>query len=237
MLRVYIGYDRAEHEAYEVAKFSLLRHASIPVDVIPLARDRLQAQGILTRPTDTRGGIYDIHSNAPASTEFAISRFTVPLLAHSGLALFVDCDMVFCADVAELLSYADQGRAVYVVKHHHEPSTATKMGGAVQTAYNRKNWSSVMLFNCDHPANQRLNLQMLNTWPGRDLHRFGWLHDTEIGELDAGWNWLVGEQPKPPHVKIAHYTLGGPWVAGWQTKDTDELWLRERRLLDSAAFV
>jgi hypothetical protein len=236
-MRVYIGYDPTEHEAYEIARFSLLRHASIPVDVIPLTRERLQAQGILTRPTDMRGGIYDMHSNAPASTEFAISRFAVPLLAHSGLALFVDCDMVFCADVAELLPYAERHRAVYVVKHHHEPSTATKMGGAVQTTYSRKNWSSVMLFDCDHTANQRLNLQMLNTWPGRDLHRFGWLHDTEIGELEPGWNWLVGEQPQPEHVKIAHYTLGGPWIRGWQQQDTDELWLHERRLLDSAAFA
>jgi hypothetical protein len=94
-----------------------------------------------------------------------------------------------------------------------------------QTIYPRKNWSSVMLFNCNHPANRRLTLHDINNRPGRDLHAFYWLHDEEIGTLNPRWNWLVNEQERPLDVAIAHFTNGGPWIAGWIPAPFDDLWL------------
>ena len=189
----------------------------------------LQMSGLLTRPVDRRHGLkYDFTSSAPQATEFAVSRFFVPLLAHSGWALFVDCDVVFLADVAELEAFMDPRKAVVAVHHYHmTDGRTTKMVGHPQTQYSRKNWSSVMLFNCDHPANRRLNLSMLNSWPGRDLHAFQWLADSEIGMLPVEWNWLVNEQPRPEQPKIAHFTMGGPWLSGWAPQPYDELWNTE----------
>jgi hypothetical protein len=235
VLRVYIGFDSREAAAYDVAKASLLEHASQPVLLTSLNLQRLQAQGLSERPYRIyRGSVWDVISDAPVSTEFANTRFLVPLLSQTGWALFTDCDVLFMADVAELFALADPRYAVMCVKHTHEPEEGTKMDGCVQTSYPRKNWSSVMLFNCQHPAHQHLTLSRINNAPGRDLHRFHWLHDEEIGELPGEWNWLVGVQPKPLNPRIAHYTLGGPWLPEWKESEHDELWLDSRSRYTSA---
>ena len=228
-MKVYIGQDDAEPEAYAVAEASLRGRSTIPVDVTPLNITRLAEVGLLRRPRDTRGHRYDILSNAPASTDFAISRFLVPILAQSGWALFVDCDVIFKANIAELLALADERYALMCVQHAYSPSTGSKMDSQVQTRYPRKNWSSVMLFNCDHPANRRLSLVDVQERRGFDLHQFYWLNDAEIGALPAEWNWLVGEQPEPAFPKIAHFTLGGPFTPGWQGGEYDSLWYEEQR--------
>lgn len=228
-MKVFIGYDAAEADAYRVAEASLRGRSSIPVEVTPLDIERLAESGLLRRPRDIRGGHYDILSNAPASTDFAISRFLVPLLAQSGWALFVDCDVIFKADVAELLDLANPRFAVMCVQHDYIPRTGPKMNEQAQLRYRRKNWSSVMFFNCDHPANRRLSLVDVQERRGFDLHQFYWLNDAEIGALPAEWNWLVGEQPKPADPKIAHFTLGGPFTPGWRGGDYDSLWYEEQR--------
>ena len=232
-MRVYIGFDPREQDAYDVAVRSLRRHSPAAI-VTPLRADRLAQGGLLRRPTDTRGLIWDLPSNAPCSTEFAISRFLVPLLAQTGWVLFVDCDVVFQADVADLFALADPTKAVMVVKHPPLLAVSPKMDGQAQVVYDRKNWSSVMLWNCDHPANARLSLVDVNERPGRDLHRLYWLADSEIGELSPAWNWLVGERPQPENVGIAHFTNGGPFLPGWEGGPHDDIWRDAwRRLRDS----
>jgi lipopolysaccharide biosynthesis glycosyltransferase len=222
-MKIYIGYDTHEIPAYNTLVKSLARYSKIVPE--PLISERLQAYGLLRRSVDNRGQMYDFSSGAPCSTEFAVSRFLVPIICQSGWALFMDCDMIFMDDPQILMQYADTSKAVMVVKHNHFGTEKDKMGGMVQTSYPRKNWSSVMLFNCDHPSNKRLNLDSINNRPGRDLHAFYWLHDSEIGELPAEWNWLVNVETKPDYPKIAHYTLGGPWINGWKTQPYDEMWL------------
>jgi lipopolysaccharide biosynthesis glycosyltransferase len=225
-LKIYIGWDPNEQEAYRVAVKSLAKYSKIEPE--PLVSEKLYAAGLLTRTVDTRGQAYDLPSNAPCSTEFACSRFLVPMLCQSGWALFVDCDVVFMCDPMEMLAYADKSKAVVVVKHNHSGS-GTKMGGMVQTNYSRKNWSSVCLWNCDHPANKRLSLRDVNERPGRDLHAFYHLSDSEIGEMPAQYNWLVNVQPKPANPKVMHFTRGGPWVDGWTPQPHDDLWLEAAR--------
>lgn len=236
MLKIWMGYDPREAEAYDVAKWSFARRASKPLDIRPLRLDRLNAAGILTRPIERNGTkLWCPISQAPMATEFAISRFAVPFLQErKGWALFVDCDVIALADVCEILAEARPDYAVQVVQHAYTPREGDKMDGVPQTTYARKNWSSVVLWNLAHPAHDGLTLEMLNTLPGRDLHRFCWIDDAQIGPLKPRWNWLVGERPFPGHG-IAHYTLGGPWFPGWQPREHDDFWLDERDSLRAYA--
>lgn len=228
MKTVYIGYDPRESLAYQVAESSL-RKRTKEVNVRPIALHNPDVSSILTRPIErVNGKLWCPISQAPMSVEFAISRFCVPFIHKTGWCLFVDCDVLFLADVEELFQLADERYAVMVVKHNYRPSSATKMDGQIQTSYDRKLWSSVMLWNCDHPANQNLTLRKLNEWPGRDLHGLRWLDDDLIGELPREWNHLVGiDTPDKWPVKLAHYTLGGPWLTGIKDTFWDRLWLRE----------
>ena len=230
MLTVYIGFDKREQIAYDVCAASLLRHASKPVNVVPLRIDKLGAQGLMTRPVikTESGKMYDVLSDAMQATEFASSRFLSLLLQQEGWAIFVDCDVIFLRDVYDILLEIDTRKALYCVKHEHAPAEAIKMDGQAQTAYPRKNWSSFFAFNAGHKSNEKLKIETINTLPGRDLHRFCWLEDEEIGELGPWWNWLVNVQPMPERPAVAHFTLGGPWFEGWAGADHDDLWIEER---------
>lgn len=222
-LRVIIGYDKREPISYEKAERSLRKHASVPVHVTKLDIVRLAEHGLLRRPTDRRGVIYDLPSNAPASTDFAISRFLTPHLLHEGWGLFVDSDVIFMADVAELFALADPKFAVMVVKRSMPSSADSKMDGQAQMAYPRKNWSSLVLWQADHHANKRLSLIDVQERRGFDLHQFFWLHDSEIGELPAEWNVLVGVDPIPDKPKLLHWTLGTPELAD-KPVSLDHIW-------------
>jgi lipopolysaccharide biosynthesis glycosyltransferase len=169
------------------------------------------------RPTTMlpNGQLFDEISDAPMSTAHAIARFHVPRLCeYSGWALFTDSDVIFREDIANLFALADPQYAVMCVQHPPLLKQGNKKDGHIQQAYPRKNWSSVMLFNCGHSSNQALTLDVLNAWPGRDLHAFRWLQDHEIGALPARFNWLVGVSAPDPNPAIAHFTLGTPDVSG-----------------------
>lgn len=221
-MRIYIGHDATQQRAFDVARKSA---ESFGHEVIPLYADRLRASGLLTRPMDTRGGRWDLVSGAPQSTDFALTRFFVPLLAHSGIALYVDSDVVFFRDPEVLVPYSVDA-PVSVVKHAIFHLVERKMDSQTQKAYPRKWWSSVMLFNCDHQAHKRLTLDALNGWHRDDLHSLSWLADDEIGPLPAAANWLVGIQGKPPEGPIiGHWTLGVPAMEGHEHDEHAELWL------------
>lgn len=218
-LRVFVGWDRREPEAYEVARYSLVRQASIPVEVQPIKLDELRARGLYWRETDPL-----------AATDFTYSRFLTPCLAgYAGWALFCDCDFLWLADVAGLLALADKKNALHCVQHDYRPTETTKMDGAVQTIYPRKNWSSLMLFNCDHPAVKTLTPEVVNSATGAYLHRLQWARDDEIGSLPVDWNWLEGWNTKPDSgiPKAIHFTRGGPWFDQWRNVDYADLWLAE----------
>ncbi len=229
-LRVFIGFDEREADAAHVARKTLREVTNGEIEPEFLCLPKLHDQGLLTRPTDHRGGRdYDMHSNAPASTRFAISRFLTPILCQQGFALFVDADVVFHEDPRQMLREIQSKHAVSVVKHAPVATAAVKMGDQTQLSYERKLWSSVMLFNCDHIANRRLSLRDVNERPGRDLHRLYWLNDHEIGDLHPRWNWLVNVNPDPPVDEIdlygiAHFTLGGPFTPGWTGAKHDDIW-------------
>lgn len=230
--RVYMGWDEREELAYRTALQSIWSHGQI-VQVMPLELERLLRTNVTRRrlKRTPSGRHWDHASGAPCSTEFANTRFLVPRLAQHGWAIFCDCDVVWLGSPGELLELADDRYAVMCVKHQDLAGRGLKMDGQAQLPYARKNWSSVILWNCDHPGHVRLTDDLVESAPGRDLHRFCWLSDSEIGELPAAWNWLVGVQPMPPDPKLAHFTLGGPWLPGWETAEHDHIWLSARQAL------
>jgi hypothetical protein len=218
--RIFIGWDRREPVAYDVAKFSLERRASVPVAVTAIKLDELRTRGLYRRNQDPL-----------ASTEFTYSRFLTPALAgYEGWALFCDCDFLWLGDVAGLLEYTKVPKAVYCVQHDYRPKETVKMDGAIQTVYPRKNWSSLMLFNCAHPAVRKLTPDLVNRESGAYLHRMQWVADSDIGALPVEWNWLEGWNEKPAQgtPKAVHFTRGGPWFENWKNVDYGELWLAEQ---------
>lgn len=202
-LKVFVGYDAREAEMYD-ACIESIRQFNKKVKITPLVQDELRGAGLYWRPKDEL-----------ASTAFSNTRFLVPYLSgFEGWSLFMDCDMILNADIEELMEYADDSQAVAVVKHDYIPKKAVKMDGCLQKALPRKNWSSVMLFNCGHRSTATLSPDYVNTVNAGILHRFEWCHDVEIGELPLTWNWLEGEydepdfQPKNIHYTNGHFMLG-----------------------------
>ncbi len=211
-MKIYMGYDSREQDAYDVAE------RSTGTKVLPLIQSDLRAQGMYSRPVDDM-----------ASTEFSFTRFLVPHLnGYEGWALFVDCDVLFLESPRELFNLADDKYAVQCVKHDYVPASKTKMDGKVQHLYPRKNWSSVMLFNCAHLSNRVLTPELVNSATGSFLHQMKWLKDEEIGELPKEWNWLVGwyREPEDGHPKLLHYTEGGPWFKGYENCEYSDVWYK-----------
>lgn len=231
-LSIFIGYDEREHEAYEVCRASLLRHASMPLHIVKLDQAPLRRAGWYRREWRANGvDRVDLGDLKPFSTDFAFTRFLVPALSlYQGWALFCDCDFLFTADIAEIFALADERFAVMCVKHAHDrPIEQTKMGGITQSAYIRKNWSSLTLWNCAHSSNACLTGYIVNEWAGQFFHAFQWLRDEEIGMLPVRWNWLAGVSPDlgitPSGI---HYTLGVPTVPGCENGPMADLWRASR---------
>jgi len=217
-MKVFVGYDPREDIAYQVCKHSILTKQP-EADVRPLVQKELRDAGWYKRPVDKL-----------ASTEFTFTRFLVPELANfKGWAMFMDCDMILTTDIKELFDQADDKYAVMCVQHDYTPKEGIKMDGQKQTIYPRKNWSSVVLFNCAHPSNARLTQDMVNDTElnGAYFHRFSWLKDEEIGELDHTWNYLVGVYDDIETPKLIHYTEGGPWFENYRNCEFSLRWKEE----------
>jgi len=224
----FIGYDSKEDIAYRVCKKTLLRNATISINVTSLKLYELIAKNFYKRVVDPL-----------ASTEFTYSRFLVPhLMNFSGWAVFCDCDFIFLEDVEKLFKNLSDEKAVYCVKHDYTPKEKHKMDGQQQTIYPRKNWSSFIVFNCSHPSNKTLNIDTVNKESGSFLHQFKWLKDSEIGDLDERWNWLEGwtSQHNASKPYAVHYTRGGPWFDEWQDVEFAKEWLLERDLYLNQKF-
>lgn len=208
MKKIFIGYDRREVPAYNACIKSIKDNSNEEINIIQLNTGELRKSNIYTRDKDPL-----------SSTEFTFSRFLVPYLSnYTGWALFCDCDFIFLDDIQSLLSLADDRYAVMCVQHDYSPTSKIKMDGKIQHLYPRKNWSSLVLWNCSHPSNKMLTPSVINTQTGQYLHRFSWLADDEIGSIPLQWNWLVGwyQEPRDGSPKALHFTEGGPWFEGFE---------------------
>lgn len=235
-LPIFVGFDDArEPEAFDVCRASLMRHASVPLHIVKLAQAPLRRAGWYRREwRHVEGQRVDLGDLKPFSTDFAFTRFLVPALSlYDGWALFCDGDFLFTDDVAKLFALADDRYAVMCVKHDHDPAETSKMGGIVQSRYRRKNWSSLVLWNCGHPSNGGLTGYMVNEFAGQWLHAFNWLRDEEIGDLPLEWNWLSGVSAPIAKVPAGiHFTLGVPSMPGCNNSPHAGLWLAERGMME-----
>lgn len=221
MIRLFIGYDTREPVAWHAMVQSIIDHTSTPVSITPLALGQLGRR--LTRPRDPK-----------QSTDFAFSRFLVPQLCDfEGWALFMDCDMLVLDDLAALWALRDERYAVQVVQHDHRPPEDTKFLGQRQTRYEKKNWSSVMLFN--NARCRMLDRDYVNCASGLELHQFKWLDDDSlIGALPSRWNHLVGYDAPRDDVAVLHYTTGGPWFDTYREVEYASLWRAYRARAEHA---
>lgn len=218
MIQVFIGYDAKESVAYHVLSHSILRHASQPVSITPLVKQHLK-------------NFYVRDRSAIESTDFSFTRFLVPYLSgYSGWSIFMDCDMLMTTDIAELWALRDERYAVMCVKHEYVTRDEVKFLGATQTKYEKKNWSSVMMFNNALCAS--LTPEVVATESGLFLHQFKWLaSDDQIGALPSEWNYLVGEMTSSAIPKLIHYTLGGPYFNSYRQCEYAELWFVEQTFM------
>ena len=218
MIRIFIGYDKDEIAAYHVLANSIIRQASEPVSIIPVAPHLVP----LTRPHD-----------AKQSNTFAFSRFLVPYLSKfDGWSIWMDADVILRGDIADLWALRDPDKAVQVVKKDFWPDDGTKFLGRPQSAYpelpdgtNRKLWSAMMLMNCSRC--KELTPDYVNNASGLSLHQFKFLNDYDIGGLPAEWQHVVGVDEYNEDAKLVHWSLGGPWFPGYENVEFASDWRAE----------
>ena len=215
---VFVGYDPREAIAYHTCVNSIIRHASQPVAIIPIALNLFQDY----KETHTDG-----------SNHFIYTRFLVPhLMGFKGWAIFIDGDMIIRGDIVELWNLRELDKDVMVVKHDYQTCMPVKYLGAKNEDYPRKNWSSVILWNCNSFPNRQLTPEFVQTSSGSFLHRFSWLDDDRIGDLPPEWNWLPDEYGPNLNAKLLHYTLGTPCFQEFADTPKGNEWHRERILTE-----
>ena len=215
---IFVGYDPREAVAYHTCVNSIIRHASQPVAIVPLALN------LLTDYSET---------HTDGSNHFIYSRFLVPyLMNYTGHAIFIDGDMIVRSDIVELWNMRDLSKDVQVVKHNYKTRMTEKYLGSRNEDYPRKNWSSVILWNCQNYPNRVLTPKFIQKSTGAELHRFTWLKDERIGELPIEWNWLPDEFGANPNAKLLHYTLGTPCFVEFHDTPQGEEWHQEHALAD-----
>ena len=218
MIPIFIGYDPKEAIAFHVCVNSIIRHASEPVTIHPLCLNLLQDY---------------VETHHDGSNQFIYSRFLVPhLMGFNGWAIYIDGDMVLRDDIVKLWNLREYNKDVMVVKHDYVTRQRFKYMGAKNPDYPRKNWSSVILWNCGAFPNRKLKPTFVQQQEGSYLHRFSWLQDQRIGELPIEWNWLPDELGPNPHAKLLHYTLGTPCFREYKDSPQAEVWHDERALTE-----
>ncbi len=205
-----VGFDQREAIAYHVFCQTILERSSLPVRFLPLARQTLV--GYEDRFQD-------------GSNMFTYTRFLCPyLMGFKGWAIFADGDMVCLDDIAKLWALRDSTKAIQVVKHDYITKASKKYLGNKNENYPRKNWSSMMLWNCEHPDNRCLTPEFIQIKDGAYLHRFEWLEDEKIGDLPKEWNWLAIEYESKNDVQLIHYTLGTPCFNDYRNSEMSGHW-------------
>jgi hypothetical protein len=220
MIQIFMGYDPIEASTYHVCSNSIVRKSTRPVSIAPLALNLMEHY----REAHTDG-----------SNQFIYSRFLVPsLMEYKGWALFMDGDMVLRDDISKLWDLRDERYAAMVVKHDYRTKSNVKYFGSRNEDYPRKNWSSLILWNCGHPLNRTLTPEFIQRSSGAVLHRFSWIPDEAIGELPVEWNWLPDEFGANQEARLIHFTLGTPCFHDYADAPMAAEWHRERIYMDFA---
>ena len=203
-MRVYIGYDSTNYGqeiAYRICRRSIENHNS-DVEISPIKLKDAQGISGFNREVDSK-----------QSTEFTYTRFLTPFLSrYTGYSLFCDSDFLWRCDVTETLDFISPWNPVSCVQHEYaECPSKTKMDGLKQEWYPKKNWSSLMLFNCDHRDCKSLTPSVVSNQSPKYLHRMEWAEDESVGAIPWDYNYLVGYYSFTEKPRALHFTDGGPW--------------------------
>jgi lipopolysaccharide biosynthesis glycosyltransferase len=210
LIPIVVGFDQRESVAYHVFCQSVIDKSTMPVFFLPLAENTL---------VDYK------ETHLDGSNKFIYSRFLTPHLNNfKGWAIFADGDMVCQRDISHLWKLRDESKAVVVVKHDYKTKKAIKYLGNKNEDYPRKNWSSLILWNCAHSKNKILSPEFIQKQNGAFLHRFQWLSDDLIGEISPEWNWLAIEYPENKNANLIHYTLGTPCFKEYRNTSMADIW-------------
>ena len=211
-INIVVGFDQREAIAYHTFTQSIIEKSSVPIFFTPLAVNTLK-------------GYRETHNDR--SNDFIYSRFLTPYLNNfHGWAIFADGDMICQSDIKELWDLRDESKALHVVKHDYVTKVSRKYLGNINENYPRKNWSSLILWNCGHPKHKILTPDFIAHQTGQFLHRFSWLDNNDIGDLPKEWNWLAIEYPQNNSAKIIHYTLGTPCFKDYRNTDMADIWFK-----------
>lgn len=206
MLKLFVGLDPKELVGFHVFVQSVLsRTDPNQVEIIPICR--------------TKGS---------ASNTFNMHWPEIPRrCGFRGRAVFVDgSDMLCRADILELPDLLERGCDVAVVQHCYSTKYPTKFLGQSNEDYPRKNWMSVVVFECGNSVWRTLE-EKAKGKPASYLHRLEFLPDDRIGDLPRTWNHLVGEYPYDTEAKIAHFTIGLPCWPAYKHWDYADEWRQE----------
>lgn len=160
------------------------------------------------------------------STEFTYSRFLIPYLSnYEGMSIFCDDDFIFTDNILNILYFISADHAVACVKHDFSKKSDTKFNNQKDVWYDKKLWSSLMVFNNSHPDCKKLTLDKVLTESGQYLHQFEWTEEEKIAEIPKKWNWCEGydDMSKIHQAKGMHWTRGGPWIPDMDCSDIQGL--------------
>ena len=130
-VRVFVGVDRSQLLAVSVLEYSINRHTSAKVEVVPMLDLPVPV------PKDPRN---------TQRTGFSFSRFCIPELAnYKGRAIYMDADMMVFKDILDLWNIPFDGAKIIVQKEVKFAEETTKKAGAPKK---RKKQCAVMLLDC-----------------------------------------------------------------------------------------
>ena len=207
---IIVGFDQRESVAYHTFAQSVIENSTIPVRFLPLSMSSLS-------------NYKEVHKDG--SNDFIYSRFLVPYMMNfKGWAIYADGDMVCLEDIKKLWDLRSNKYAVQVVKHDYKTKITEKYWGNKNENYPRKNWSSLILWNCEHKSHKVLTPDFIQNQSGAFLHRFSWIKDEEIGSLDKEWNWLAMEYEEKEYINLIHYTIGTPCFKEYEKTSLSSYW-------------
>ena len=211
-LTIFIGYDSRHNDATKKCHDSILKH--------------LNTKDVKIKYIDVSQIEEYTREYKNQSTEFSYSRFLAPYLCnYEGVSIFCDDDFIFTANIFNLIWFLSHEHSVACVKHDFQHKYDTKFTGDKDVWYDKKLWSSLMVFNNSHPDCKKLTPELINTADGKYLHQFEWTSDDKIGSIPKKWNWCEGyDDPKDIVNSVGlHWTRGGPWIDGMDCSEIDGL--------------
>lgn len=223
MIKMTVGFDQREAVVYHTFVQSVLTNTKETIAFIPLKLENIQSYN---------------EKHKDGSNDFIYTRFLTPYLnKFEGWCIFADGDMICNTDINELWALKDPNKAVHVVKHDYKTKFPNKYLGNRNENYPRKNWSSLILWNCEHKKNKILTPEFISNQDGKFLHRFSWLEDEDIGSIDKKWNWLVSEYENNDNANLLHYTIGTPCFKQFKYSNHSDIWYKYYNLMNEGKDI